>query len=146
MATYFALTASGFFFALNGLWAIWSINSFLASIYPTQMAIAAREIVQFFFCLGSYLGLGLCSWRFPAGMTKDSEDVCMANMSTKRLTGPVEADSRVPIPEVGTSRQILEADASRPVVEAAATRPIWEADSNSTDEKSSTYHMTNVYH
>lgn len=126
MSTYFAFTASGFFFALNGLWAIWSINSYLAHIYPTQVAIAAREVMQFFFCMGSYLGLGLCAWRFPAKLDEDLEDPSVPTMIIRRSERPVEADSRTPLSET---------DRSQSVAEIAATRPILEADSNVTHEK-----------
>ncbi|CAI7578800.1 unnamed protein product [Penicillium manginii] len=131
MSTYLTFTASGFFFALNGLWAIWSINSYLAHIYPTQVAIAAREVVQFFFCMGTYLGLGLCAWRFPAKLNDDLEDAPVRTMIIRRSERPVEADSRTPLAVKGTS----EIDRSLSVAEVAATRPILEADSNITHEK-----------
>lgn len=130
MSTYFTFTASGFFFALNGLWAIWSINSYLAHIYPTQVAIAAREVAQFFFCMGCYLGLGLCAWRFPAKLNEDLESVPVPTIII-RSSGPVEADSRTPL----AVKDASETDRSQSVAEIAATRPILEADSNVTHEK-----------
>lgn len=131
MSTYFALTASSFFLALNGLWAIWSINSYLAHIYPTEVAIAAREVVQLFFCMGTYLGLGLCAWRFPTKLAEDIGEGPVTEISTKRSRGPVEADSQTIMARTSTS----EANGSQPAVEIAATRPILEADSNATHEK-----------
>ncbi|KAJ5988742.1 hypothetical protein N7481_003952 [Penicillium waksmanii] len=113
------------FLSLNGLWAVWSINSYLASVLPlSTIAIAVREIIQFFFTTGTYLGLGLCFWRFPLQVAIDQEDDPAINPT--RLLGPVEADSRKVLPE---------ADASRPVVEADGTNPILEADSTTTHKK-----------
>ncbi|KAJ5408941.1 hypothetical protein N7509_002824 [Penicillium cosmopolitanum] len=91
-----------------------------------RVAIAAREVVQFFFCMGSYLGLGLCAWRFPAKLDEDLEDPSVPTMIIRRSERPVEADSRTPLSET---------DRSQSVAEIAATRPILEADSNVTHEK-----------
>lgn len=128
MTTFFAVISGSLFLGLNGLWAVWSINSYLASaVAPTTIAIAVREIVQFFFATGTYLGLGLCFWRFPTQGGIDQENSLSIKFAP--LSRLVEADSRNAFPEIDASRPILEADVSRPVVEADATNPILEADS-----------------
>lgn len=128
MSTFFAVISGSLFLGLNGLWAVWSINSYLASaVAPTTIAIAVREIIQFFFATGTYLGLGLCFWRFPMQGAMDQEN--SLSMKSAALSRLVEADSRNAFPEADASRPILEADVSRPVVEADATNPILGADS-----------------
>lgn len=122
--------STSLFFGLNCLWAVWSINSYLATaVPPNNIAIAVREIIQFPFATGTYLGLGLCFWRFPVQVAIDLDDNSDFAVKFARSTGPVEADSRKILPEADTSREIIEADGSRPVVEADGSKPILEADS-----------------
>lgn len=117
MSTYFAVISGSLFLGLNGLWAVWSINSYLKSVVPpTGTAIFVREIIQFFFAIGTYFGLGLCFWRFPSQVAIDQKDDLWIK-STRRL-GPVEADSRKVLPEADTSRPVLEADGTNPILEA----------------------------
>ncbi|KAJ5226975.1 uncharacterized protein N7469_006981 [Penicillium citrinum] len=137
MATYFALTAGSFFFALNGLWAIWSINSYLVHLSPTGVAIAAREVIQFFFCMGSFLGLGLCAWRFPAKVMEDMDSVSLPGVRDRTPMFAVEADSSTPhtyATELG--HESNSDDVPKPKhAEIAASRPILEADSRAAHEK-----------
>ena len=137
MTTYFALTAGSFFFALNGLWAIWSINSYLAHLSPTGVAIAAREIIQFFFCMGTFLGLALCAWRFPAKVMEDLDNISLPGVRDRTPMFAVEADSGTPhtcATELG--HESNSDDVPKPKhAEIAASRPILEADSNATHEK-----------
>lgn len=128
MSIYFAVISGSLFFGLNGLWAVWCINSYLASaVPPSTVAIVVREIIQFFFATGTYLGIGLCFWRFPLQLATDQEEEFI--FKSRGLTGPVEADSRKVLPEADTSRQIMEADASRPIIEADGSNQLFEASS-----------------
>ncbi|KAK5788061.1 hypothetical protein VI817_010557 [Penicillium citrinum] len=130
MSTFLAVMSTSLFFGLNCLWAVWSINSYLASaVPPNDVAIAVREIIQFPFVTGTYLGLGLCFWRFPLQVVIDLDDNSDSAVKFTRSTGPVEADSRKILPEADTAREIIEADGSRAVLEADGSNPILEADS-----------------
>lgn len=164
MSAYFLIAASGFFLGENFYYFLWDVIYKLRT-GNTDVGSATdiiQEIVRFVFVQGSFFGLILCYWRFPAPEARfdeiSSEENREARISSDFVdrTGlaPREVEGSTPLDgitdkkagmfEADTSRAILEADGSdyspdkkAGISEVDGSKGILEADSKLVHEAAS---------
>lgn len=163
MSVFFFIAASGFFLATNFLYFVWDVIWYLGSSSESSETTTATSnisqgtqtvlaVLRFVFVQGSFLGLILCYWRFPAPETHFDEVDIDRRVIDRGGVMPREVEG-TPITEIpgqeakektfGTGdpvfvtqkhEGILEADGSKGILEADGSKSVWEADSKTVHE------------
>jgi hypothetical protein len=164
MPAYFLIAASGFFLGENFYYFLWDVIYKLRT-GNTDVGSATdiiQEIVRFVFVQGSFFGLILCYWRFPAPEARfdeisseenreariSSDFVDRNGLAAREVEGstPLDGitDKKAGMFEADTSRAILEADGSdyspdkkAGISEVDGSKGILEADSKLVHEAAS---------
>lgn len=154
MSVFFFIAASGFFLATNFLYFVWDAIWFLGSpseSSSTSTAAAnlsegsqpALAVLRFVFVQGSFLGLILCYWRFPAPEPHFEEVDIDPRVIDRGGVMPREVEG-TPITEIpGQEAKEKDFGAGDPVfvtkkhigiLEADGSKSAWEADSKTVHE------------